>query len=420
MDLSRGIRFLRRASALCTALFLLGCEGNGPLSRNTLFVYVVPPDNSRSFTRAEVQAAWAPLLRSFRLLHPDLQLEFLVFPPDRLLRDLPLRNRRGLGPDLLIVNVTLANELRRRGLIDKVQLPSSLRDAIEPQALAQVRVPGGLSAFPLAVEPQLSCFDRSRIDEPPATLDQLLGQAAGGRRIGLSVSLSDIWWSAGALGADRPIAALMSANGAAPVRLSEGDRRGIRNWLQWLHEASLQSRVSFLESSDELVDALISGQLDWIPCSSVRLPALRQKLGHRLGLATLPNGSAGMASPHSLLRVWAFGLNSSPAQRRLAMELAEQSLNPLTQRMMTIANQLLLPVNRLARPPVESSANLRTLVEATRQLSRESALLDSAYSYARIERLSPAIKKLITEVVTGVTPVGQGTDALIRVLSSPP
>jgi ABC-type glycerol-3-phosphate transport system substrate-binding protein len=298
---------------LALTLGLQGCQWHLPWKRETLIIYVVPPGSS-TLTQFDINNFWNPLIAAYKRLHPGVHLNynFVVFESQQLKKELRRRNSRGLGPDILIVNAATALELLDQGLIDKVQVSTDIQNSIQPWVLSRVQVKGGLAALPIALEPQLSCYNRSRIPDPPATLEALLQLAAQGKSIGLSVSPINIWWTIGPLGADGPLQALMEAPAGRPPAMDGKDRAKITAWLAWLRDAARQSHVNFFNNDEELLTGLSNGQLDWISCLSFNLPRLQAKMGSNLAVASLPQGPDGQATPNSLLRVIAFGVNSSP------------------------------------------------------------------------------------------------------------
>jgi len=294
----------RLAVGLALTLGLQGCQGHLPWKRETLIIYVVPPGSS-TLTRFDIDNFWNPLIAAYKRLHPGVHLNynFVVFESQQLKKELRRRNSRGLGPDMLIVNAATALELLDEGLIQKVHVANDIQDSIQPWVLSRVQVKGGLAALPIALEPQLSCYNRSRIPDPPTTLDGLLQLAAQGKSIGLSVSPINIWWTIGPLGADRPLQALMEGTVGRPMAMDATDRAKITAWLAWLRDAARQSHVNFFNNDEELLTGLSNGQLDWISCLSFNLPRLQVKMGANLGVASLPQGPYGQATPNSLLRV---------------------------------------------------------------------------------------------------------------------
>lgn len=411
---------LALAGALGLALGLQGCQMPLALQRLTLIIYVVPPGSS-TLTKVDIDHFWGPLAAAYRRLHQGVHLNFnfVVFESQKLKRELQQRNGRGLGPDLLVVNASTALELLQQGLITKIQIPPDVEASLQPWVLSKLRVKGGMAALPIALEPQLSCYNRSRISSPPATVDALLQLAAKGKSIGLSVSPANIWWTVGPLGADRSLRALVETPLHQPMPIDRSDRARITAWLAWLRDAARQSHINFFNNDEELLTGLGNGQLDWISCLSFNLPRLQAKMGANLGVASLPQGPYGSATPNSLLRVVAFGVNSSPQQRHRALELALLQLSPLMQRSLTLNSEQMLPVNRFAPAPVASSARIQALVQAENQYQLSAFFARSPAALNRLDSISPALESLLTQLVVDVITPEQASARLIQILRQP-
>ena len=406
--------------ALCLALGLQACSAPTALQRQTLIVYVDPPD-STSPSKESLRSAWDPLVKAYKRLHPGvhLNLNFVVFQDQQLQEELRRRNSRGLGPDILVIDASTAIELLNQGLISRIQVPTDVRNSLQPWIRARVQVPGGLAALPVGLEPQLSCYNRARIPSPPATLKQLLQLAGSGRRIGLSIFPKSIWWTTGPLGSNQALLHQIKEPLGIEKPISINDQAAITAWLRWLREASLQSHVNFINSDEDLLNGLSKGHLDWISCLSFNIPRLKRQMGDNLGVASLPAGPHGLASGDSLLRVLAFGVNSSALQRQRAMELGLLQLNPLMQHSLTLSNEESLPVNRFAPAPVASSAKLKVLVTAQEQFQQSSLFAQSPIALNRIDRHNMELEALLTQVVVDVIGPEQATTRLLKILRQP-
>ena len=408
------------ALGLAMGLGLQGCGLPGPLQRQTLIVYVDPPDTA-TLSKESLHSAWDPLLKAYQRLHPGVHLNFnfVVFQDQQLKEELRRRNSRGLGPDLIVIDASTANDLLNEGLISRIKVPADAQNSLQPWILSRVQVPGGLAALPVALEPQLSCYNRARIARPPATLEELLQLAASGRRIGLSVFPKSIWWTTGPLGVNQALMQHLETQPGRGERINSNDQAAITTWLRWLREASLQSHVNFFNNDEDLLNGLSNGQLDWISCLSFNLPRLKRQMGDNLGVANLPAGPYGIASPDSLVRVVGFGVNSSPIQRQRAMELGLLQLNPLMQHLLTVNNQQSLPVNRFAQAPVASSAKLKALINAQEQFQQSSLFSQSPLALNRLDNYSRELEALLTQVVVDVIGPEQASARLIKILRQP-
>jgi len=410
----------RRAAGLLAVLALLpslqGCS-NGRMA--TLHVVVVPLGRMR-WLRASFRdrREWQPLLEKFQALHPRVAVHITEVEQEDLRGYLARAHGRGLGPDLLLLRAPVANSLLAAGLVAPLPpsgtLASSLAQ-VEPGDLRRVSSPRGVAGLPFFSNTTLACYDRRRVQAAPTSVADLLALAARGRPIGLALDPTGIWWTVGAFGSHQAMLPLVTGQ-AAPAGREAADRAAISGWLRWLHQSALQSGVDIASGPQELTEALERGRLTWIPCYSLMLRRLEHHLGPHLGVAPLPAGPGGPPSPFSDLEVWSLGVDSSPSQRRLALALAEISLNPLVQRQITLQTRMLLPANRLVSIPVASSGRLAALAQAQDQFKRSSHALLTPYSIDRAERVLPSIESLLSAVSVGVMTPEQGAGELMNLM----
>ncbi len=353
------------------------------------------------------------LVQAFRQLHPGVTVTVAVYREDELDRELGARHAAGFGPDLLLVNGSTARNLAYRGLVTPMRFPIPVTAQLVPAVLRRAQLSdGSLMGMPVFQEPQMACFNRRRLPASPTELAGLLRASKQNVEVGLAVTPGELFWTAGSLGAAQSL-----QRAAEGQRLSSGDHGAILGWLRWLQTANLLERVNFFTDDESLIQGMVTGRLDWIPCRSSSLSRLRHSLGDQLGVAALPGGPGGAATPINRLRILAFGMDSSPGQRRLAEALARFSINPLIQRNLTVSTLELLPVNRYVPAPVASSAVLGALVAAQRQGEASSRIAhEIPASDPRFPRL---LRELVRLVFGEVTPE-QASDALIALLRPTP
>ena len=384
---------------------------------------VVVPTGSLEWLQRETKdrIPWTPLLQEYQRLHPGVQLQISVLDEAHLEETLQRDRSRGLGPDLLVLRAPVANALLQQGLVERLDdQPAWHRSQplLEPALVERVTSAAGVAGLPVYNLFTLACFDRQTVPRPPASLDELIGLAASGRPIGVAVDPIGIWWSAGALGAQDAMVPILTGNPRVASASPAADRAALLAWLTWLRQLTLQSRVDIASGPRELVEGLESGRLSWIPCYSASLAHLKRSMGKRLGVAPLPAGPAGPPTPFSTVMVMALGSDSSPPQRRQALELSELSLDPLVQREITLQSLMVLPANRFVSVPVASSGRLAALEQAQRQFDQRSKLFKASYSADRLRRMEPLVEDLLWKVMLGVVTPQQGTEALLRL--SPP
>ena len=263
--------------------------------------------------------------------------------------------------------------------------------------------------MPFLVQTQLACFNRRRLPAAPATLEQLLDTSAKGYPVGLTMEAYNLFWTVGSLGA---VDAIDTA--AAGRQPSGAQQQAIERWLTWLQNANSQQRVTFYSSQSSAEAEFQAGRLDWFPCRSASIPRLRKALGDGLGVAPLPRGEGGDPSPINKLRVLALGTNTSHSSRERALAFSRFSVNPLSQRSLTLDSQVVLPANRFVGVPVSSSAVLSAMVTSAQQGNQTKTLAELMHSN---DPRMAEIQTLLTTLVFGEmqpTKAGQSLVAILR------
>lgn len=397
--------------ALSLLLLATGCQRNDPDAESgTLHVLIATP-SSEALTAESVETdlgQFKPLIDGFRELHPNVTLAFAIFQESHLMEELRRRNAAGLAPDLVLMSATRAMQLEQSGLIRPVTIPKDELRQLEMEGLTRVTVNDRhFAGVPVLQEPQLACYNRSRLPNPPRSVAELVTQAQNGISFGMAVDPAQLFWSAGSLGARKDVLASIEHEPLSPV-----ERARITGWMAWLQTMNLQQVMSFLPDKDHLVEQLARQELDWIPCRSGNIALLKHHLGDRLGVAPLPVGPGGPPSPITRQMVWGFGVNSSPSQQQLAEQLVRFSINPLTQRTITLRTLEALPANRLALPPAGASPEVDAMLQ-----SQQQGVLGHHFNrlIAEDPRRLEALHALMAAVVFGELTPEKATDRLIQI-----
>ena len=397
--------------ALAVAVVAAGCQGGDPEEESgTLHVLIATP-SSEALTAESVEndlGQFRPLIDGFRELHPNVNLAFAIFQESHLMEELRRRNAAGLAPDLVLMSANRAVQLEQHGLIRPVAIPKEDLRQLEMEGLTRVTVGDRhFAGVPVLQEPQLACYNRSRLQNPPRTVAELVAQAQNGASFGMAVDPAQLFWSAGSLGARQDVLASIEHRPLTPAQ-----RARITGWMTWLQTMNLQQVLNFLPDKDHLEDQLAREELDWIPCRCGNIALLRNHLGDRLGVAPLPAGPGGPPSPITRQMVWSFGVNSSPSQQKLAEQLVRFSINPLTQRTLTLSSFQALPANRLALPPAGTSP----VVDAMLQSEKQGVL---GHHFNRLIAEDPlrleSLHALMAAVVFGELTPEKATDRLIQI-----
>ncbi|MCT0216266.1 extracellular solute-binding protein [Synechococcus sp. CS-1330] len=407
-------RLLRLLGALALLAPLGGCTLGRELPNVLhLGVEVNPDEKIDAELRADTLQRLGGLEASYRQLQPNTRFQDSLYPEQQLEWEIKHRNRAGLGPDLLLLSGDMALRLLAAGVTAPFPQTEVDLNQFDPQVLDRLRNPSGdLAGLPLLVQTQLACFNRRRLPVAPATLEQLLDTSAKGHPVGLSMEAYNLFWTAGSFGA---IDAIDTA--AAGRQPSGAQQQAIERWLTWLQNANNQQRVTFYASQSSAEAEFREGKVDWFPCRSSAIPRLRKALGDGLGMAPLPSGEGGNASPINKLRVLALGTNVSRSSRKRALAFSRFSVNPLSQRNLTLGSQVALPANRFVRVPLSSSATLRAMVTSAEQGRQTNTLM--ALTHSNDPRLAE-IQTLLTTLVFGEVPPNKAGQSLVAILRNRP
>ena len=277
-------------------------------------------------------------------MQPGIKLHPSIYAEESLEQELKVQTNSGLGPDLVITNSNQALSLAADGLTDPIKLTKELENLINPAALERVKTASGaLAGQPVSQYLQLACFDKRKLKKAPKTLKELSTASGNGQVFGMVTNLQDLYWSLGSFGAGEALATSLAgkqATNAAHARLTQ--------WMRWLKASSYQQNIVFLRNQAALRKALIEGEMSWISCWSSQLPKLREELKEHLGIALLPSGEFGRATPITRLQIWALGKNSSKRQRSESLRLLHFMVQPWAQKTYALKYRTGYPVNPAA------------------------------------------------------------------------
>jgi ABC-type glycerol-3-phosphate transport system substrate-binding protein len=397
--------------ALLASVALAGCS-NGRQTPTLLTVAIGIDTDQRVDTeqRQNFKERIETLLTEFRQLYPNTRVDVGLYAEETLISAIQRRSRSGLQPDLLLVSGYTAQKLLEDGLVDPYPANPALLRNFEPATLNRVRnAKEQLAGLPVLLQTEISCFDRRRMPRPPRNLEALAAASASGQTVGLTVEPSNLFWTAGSLGAVPALTQIVTGQ-----TLGAAERSALVGWLRWLQQASGQQDINFFPNQMAADNEFRAGRLSWIPCRSINVPPLRKKFGNNLGIAPLPNGANGfIASPINKVRVLALGRRSSAIGRQRALSFVQFVVNPLSQRTLTMGSQTVLPVNRFVTVPVKSSQVLETMVTAAQQGHQADEL---AARLNRGDQSRARIQTLLTELVFGETNPEVAADQLVRLL----
>jgi len=270
----------------------------------------------------EQQVALEKAISRFRALHPTAQILVRGFASDEdLVAEFKTAAHSGLGADLLLTSSKAVPALVALGYlrpIDDLVTPDLLEQYLAT-ALVTLRQRDELYGLPEALDTYALYYNNQRVDQPPATLDQLLAEARDGRRVAIGSGFIDALWGFRAFGAN-----LVDPQ-TGSVALAPG---AFVNWLTWLQQARDTQNVTLDLDRAALLEAFLSGDVDYYVGTASELPRIAESMGGRVSVAPLPAGPSGSAGPFLTTNAFLFNVNSAESQAALAFEVARFITNP--------------------------------------------------------------------------------------------
>ena len=349
----RWLRNNTRLAAGSLAILLSGCTAiEAP---KTLFITFSAPEESYATDSKEIRSFLDTNTEAFQRSNPDTRIVFISYPDKEFFKQIEGDSRLNLGPDLIATHQFTAGKLLKHNLTTTPSDEQYFNDIYSPTVQSIAKTTSGYTFAPWLIDTQIACFNKTRIETPPATIEELEALSASGRKIGLPSNGFELGWTVGTQGAISEFSAL------GRTTKSEQTYPGIQKWLHWLRRAALYQNISFHKDSRHLVTKLKKNELDWIPCWGSQLKGLKTTMGHNLGVAALPNGAASKAAPRFASYGFALGKNSSPTQRALAMKFIKTDVNNIAQRKLQLNNIGYLAANKNVSILPESSRTLAAL-----------------------------------------------------------
>lgn len=399
----RCLKTFNRLLAGSLAILLSSCASlKAP---RTLFItYAIAEEDFRAET-TQIRSLLNKYTEAFQRSNPDVNVAFINYKSKNFYDQVARDSSLNLGPDLVITDQFSAPELLARDLI--MTLPSQQDfDAIYNLPIQSVaKTKAGYLFAPWLINTQIACFNKTKIKDPPSTIQELEELSASGKRFGLATNPFELFWTAGTQGAISEFSSLgrgITSNQAYP---------GIQAWLQWLQRAALYKNISFHKSFRELSLKLKNNELDWIPCwGGIALENLKKTMGNNLGVTALPNGSSSKALPTQMLFGFSLGKNSSPSQRAMALKFIRTNVNTVAQRKLQLDDSGFLAANQNVSIPPESS-KIQSAINTSYNKQRHSYSNEAPGLKSYVERYGDPSKTL-TDVIDGSLDVDEALKIL--------
>lgn len=298
------------------------------------------------------------VLTEYRRIHPNVRMVSEYVPQARLADRFRHQFETGLGPDVMITFSTDVPALVAAETLQILDESAIDLSSYTPQALTQVHYHGKPYAIPFNAQIRVLCYNQALVKRPsapvrtadradlaaaslatpPTTLDELIEQARSGHSVGLVSTFVDTFWGIRIFG--------------GPIYESDQTLprfKGWNQWLTWLRQAANEPNMILSEQRFVLHDAFSQGKLAYYVCDSTEIADFKETLKDNLAVAALPGEPGHPAGPLFYARVLLLSRNASPAQTRLAYQLAQFLINPEQQIKTAVQSQDFLPVHQAVK-----------------------------------------------------------------------
>ena len=270
-------------------------------------------------TGSAEEKALTAVLASLKADQPDLKVNVLQIPFDQVFNKWETEVAAGGGPDMFTVpNDNTGNEVRAGLLAPLDALLAGKTDAFPLSSFDGAKVDGKVYGVPGIIKAVALYYNKSTIPTPPATTADLLKLVKDGKKIEINQSAyHNFGWLTGSFGGK-----LMDDTGKCVA-----DQGGFADALQFM--ADLKAAGGEFQTDGGKADTLFrQGQADMIINGPWSLGDYKKDLGDKLGVAPMPAGPAGPATPLAGVDYWHVNPNATPAQQKLAVDVALYIFGP--------------------------------------------------------------------------------------------
>ena len=380
----------------CAGQSALGNNPNSDDSKHTLTIWSFYPNKDME-----------PLVRNYMAAHPKIEVIHTGFAFLALQPEFRKRATQGLGPDGVIVTERVIPKLIETGLIEPLDEYNIETNNFLPKSMVSVRdSEDHLYGVPVALQTMSLCYNNSLVEKVPETLSGWLKQAQQGKGITIEPTFLNSMWGISALGGK----IFDSKNNFV---LKETD---LAKWLIWLKESRKISTVYVDNRRNLMFDLFTKGEVAYYPCWSFEYVPLKEKLGDKLEVTTLPQGDLGKSAPNLETDTLVVNAYATAANKKLAVDFARfitqenQQLTLISAKEHTIA-----PINS----KTEVDERLLPVIKTFAETAKDAIPFPMSDVYS-LRRLRFYGDKIYARVINGVISPLEGAKNLLEKINNPP
>ncbi|MGE5378572.1 MAG: extracellular solute-binding protein [Bacteroidota bacterium] len=261
-------------------------------------------------TGGSEEAALTKLVNQYQADHPNVKVNLLAIPFDQIFNKYETDTAAGGGPDMFTApNDSLGKEVRASVVAPIDDLVKGKLDGYTQAGINGVTVDGKMYAVPGIAKAVALYYNKDTVPTPPATTDDLMNLVKSGKKIVINQNAYHNYGFWGAFGGK-----LMDDTGKCVA-----DQGGFADALQYLKD--LKAAGALFETDGGKADTEFrQGQADMIINGPWVLGDYKKDLGDKLGVAPMPAGPGGPATPLAGIDGWYINPNS--ANQQAAVDLA--------------------------------------------------------------------------------------------------
>jgi arabinogalactan oligomer/maltooligosaccharide transport system substrate-binding protein len=263
-------------------------------------------------TGSTEEKALTQVLDGLKKENPDLKLNVLQIPFDQVFNKWETEVAAGGGPDMFTVpNDNVGNQVRAKLLAPLDDYLKGNTAGFVPSSFEGATLDGKVYGVPGIIKAVALYYNKSTVPAPPKNTDELLAMVKAGKKIAINQNnYHNFGWLTGAFGGK-----LMDAGGACIA-----DQGGFADALKFM--ADLKAAGASFQTDGGKADTLFrQGQVDMIINGPWVLGDYKKDLGDKLGVAPMPAGPKGAATPLAGVDYWHVNPNIKPDQQKLAVQV---------------------------------------------------------------------------------------------------
>lgn len=258
------------------------------------------------------EKAFNQILEAYKAENPNVTVDVLYVPFDQLANKWSTEVAAGGGPDMFTMPNDALGDWIRGGLVAPVdEFVAGHLDGFSDLAIAGVTYEGQMYAVPGIAKAVGLFYNKSLVETPPTTTDELLAQVQEGKTLVMRpYAYFNYGLLTGTFGGT-----LMDESGKCVA-----DQAGFADAFTWMKE--LKDAGAVFEPDEAKANEMFSGgDAAFIVTGPWMLGTFKEALGDDLGVVPLPAGPGGDATPLTGIDGWYLNPNSTNQQAAIDFAL---------------------------------------------------------------------------------------------------